>query len=403
MIRWNVFGILAGFVIGQGSMFLAQTYYMMVGSEELLATIGIGLGFSSLIWWVGDFGGSYIVQRLILNECRNILWNFILLRCAFAIFVACILYSLLTYIGFEGEVYKDITRYSSFLIILGSLNVTGYLDSHKVNHIFGPLASLGWLFSAILYFLISFGCVDLNAAYFSASFYVGFGMYVFLQWVYIIVKDEVKITSVKYDERVWRYFYEAAVYTASFFASQVYGRFVPVILSSLFGMSLAGLYIYAKSFVNISSQLISFVRRLEFEKILLDDFSSAIKPVRLVTQQSKSFFGMVVTMLLSIMFVVLMVSLEFINYTLLEVLFVLLCILMLVPWFFASAVAQVFIAFGYQWPYLGAIYASSLVSVVLIYSLNGSIGLYSVIVAELLMFILQLIVLYFFRNSRNEC
>lgn len=384
-------------------MFLAQTYYLSIGEEELVATISIGLGFASLIWWLGDFGGSYIVQRLITLENLNVLRNFIFLRFVVAAVISLLMYNTFVFFDFGGEVYSDITRYSSFLIVLGALNLTGYLDSKQINNYFGPFATLGWVFASVYYVAVAAGYFEVDALYFSLCFYAGFGLYVFAQWIFICFYHDLEINLITYDSKVWSYFNEAAIYTSGFFVSQIYGRSIPLIIGAQFGMSLGGLYVYAKTIVNISSQVITFIRRLEFKRVIAAGFYGSLEPAMFLKSQRLSMLGMIITLLGSLFFLFVLDKWNVINYSNDEIIFILSCLLLVVPWFFASAITQVYVAYGKQWPYLFSLLLSSTVSVVFIFVLNKVVGVYVIVLAEVLMFIVQMSILYFFWRRYREC
>ena len=81
--------ISSGLLLGQGSMFVAQSLIIANGDYEVVASIGIGLGLLSLVQWLGDGGGVFFSFKAKSKQ-RNIsggifpIWArkvFLLLHC----------------------------------------------------------------------------------------------------------------------------------------------------------------------------------------------------------------------------------------------------------------------------------------------------------------------------------
>src|SRR5437879_3618098 len=59
----KVGGLLTGFGLGQGAMFLAQTWLVAQNLTAALGEIGVGLAVLSLAQWTGDLGGALLLSR----------------------------------------------------------------------------------------------------------------------------------------------------------------------------------------------------------------------------------------------------------------------------------------------------------------------------------------------------
>ena len=141
--------ILSGFFLGQGAMFLTQTWLLYKEQLPLIGAVGIGLGVVSLMQWSADLGGVYIISRNWGRE--NGLRQFWAHVCARIVFSLVMIVSVLMVIPFLGlnKISNDVILFAMLVPFIWSFNSVGILDNQKINYLSGPLSGLSWLFASL--------------------------------------------------------------------------------------------------------------------------------------------------------------------------------------------------------------------------------------------------------------
>jgi hypothetical protein len=267
--------IALGFIIGQGAMFLAQTYLIMEGKLELLSQVGIGLGFLSLLQWLSDMGGTFLTSRY-LNESKYKLASFF--AASVLLFVICIIiYFIILSIYKTNEFTSGVLKYGVVILLLGSLNLTGLVDYLQRNKAVSPFSGLHWLFCSIA--LVVFGnniAPHVLGEILGISYVVGVLVNLVIQFLFtkaelVPIIHELKKLKFK---SVVNVFFEGVAYNISFVASQSYGRFIPLIIEKYVGAPASGVFIYTRNITNMCGQFVMFARRVEFRSLIKLEISS---------------------------------------------------------------------------------------------------------------------------------
>lgn len=380
----NLFFLILGFLIGQGSMFLVQTYLAINGRFELIAKVGISLGLLSLTQWISDFGGVYLLSRK-LGKGENP-FTFIKFRLFLAILFSVILIFICKLINLD-LFYREVFYFAPLISIVWAVNITGVLDYLCKNKIAGPISGLPWFLCA-LYIWISDKYFEISGFYLGASYFFGVFLVTLVQLNQLSKSQYVKFWNLQ--TTYWqREIKDMAGYTLAFSMSQVYGRLIPILVQTSIGGAVAGYYVYGKSFTNISAQFVSFLRRVEFSSLLKNDKFTL----------NFIYKGQKLSVLLVTAFFISFLFLSILNYffslglnkQLSESLFVIVFLQGIqIIWLIPSLLGQYCIAKGKIWSYAKIQLSSSILSIFVIYSLIEYINVYAIFISEVFMYLLQI-------------
>jgi hypothetical protein len=382
--------ILSGFLLGQGSMFAVQTYLVINQQFEKIAEIGISLAILSLFQWIADGGGVYYLSKIQKTATNNLdIKDFVVARLVFSILFSVLTLPVIYSFDFLSVFSKEVLYFSVIASLIWSFNLTGVADARNSNKLIGPTSGLSWLFASIttLFFLDH----KLFSIYLGFSFCLGLFLTLFIQ----ITVLKFKFNKGRFNFNIFlEHFKSIFTYNVAYVAAQSYSRVLLVLVDFFIGSKLAGLYLYAKSFVNFAGQLIVFTRRVEFPKLvkLLNEHRFSIFDV--VRAQWFSLF----VALFSFMFVLLLSfifnKVEFLSrysdtFTVMSFVSA-----ALVFWVVSSSLGQVFVGLNKNDVYAKVVSSSAVISVFVCYVLLVffSSSLSVIIFSEIAMYVFQFLV-----------
>lgn len=377
--------IVFGFVLGQGTMFIVQTYLLINNKIEIIANIGIGLGILSLVQWMSDGGGIFQLSRMIDDgKLQKNIFSLFLGRLIMGSGLFLIIYSLVLYF-YENNNVVQIIKLGWVVVILWSFNLVGILDYYSKNHMYGPFSGINWMLPAIyVYFYSEEPNLYIGV---SVSYLIGIFLMLAIQFVLIKPKFLIKI-SMKIDRKTIK---SAFDYNLAFLISQGYARIVPIIIDKNININTSGVYVYAKNICNLISQLCQFIRRLEF-KILVEQFKKENSSSKIMYLQKKT----LLFVLISTCSVILISGIGYKDVIGKDDVLLYMMLLLLIPWVIASNYSQYFISIGALKIYSRVMCYSVIISLITINYFIMYIGVYSIIVAEVLMYLFQI---YIYRKK----
>lgn len=380
----NSFYLVLGFLIGQGSMFIIQSWLAISGDFLTIAKVGIGLGVISLFQWLCDAGGVFLLSRKV-KEKENLL-EFFVVR-FFLAFVIGLCSLLIIAMFFSGGFYKGLLLFLTPIGLVWSANITGVLDCLAKNKVVGPLAGLPWLISSLAIVLCDFDNEFQFGVVLGSSYLAGVVILVIVQY------QQIKFSKIQQFLRNRKVGYKNVVqeivgYSFAFALAQLYGRLLPVMVQSSLGETVTGFYVYARSVTNISGQFIAVVRRVEFSRL------TSLPPKLLLIVKAQK---------LSILLVLLFFSGSFsfyllcqfrlfnVNPELTSSLTIILCLQALqLMWLMPSLLGQYLIANSRVTVFGNVQVISATASLLTIYLLLDLYGLSAVYFGEGIMYLLQL-------------
>lgn len=392
------FFIASGFLIGQGSMFLVQTYFALDLNFEVISNLGIGLGLLSLMQWASDGGGVFLLSRLrIGSNTYKLFSNFIFARFIFSIFFYFLCFIILSNIDL-GEFISDITQFLPVIAIVWVFNITGFVDKLNKNHINGMFSGLNWLFSSISV-LIFYDQPNVGL-YVGASYCFGALVTLVIQYVFIYKIFKFSKGNVFSSKIFFIFLKQIFGYNLAYISSQSYARLVPIIVSSYIGVGLAGIYIYSKNLANTASQFVFFSRRVEFARIKDMTTNGGVNLRNIISAQKISIITTLLLVLSSSTFYFFMLFFQNDDLQNLSE-FIFFQFVVMALWLTPSTFGQIFIAKG-LFNYYGLIlFLTSAFSIFLIYVTIPIWCIYAVFISEIVMLLIQSVVYYFFLVKFN--
>jgi len=263
----NVAGLVAGFVLGQGSMFLAQTWLVARDELAVVGAVGLGLALLSFAQWAVDWGGLVILSRLAATREDT---GYLAAACVVRICVATVLFTAIlggTFAFADTELLRGVLLGGAASVWVWAFNITGYLDGTGHSRYSGPINSLFWLAA-------SGGIVVMDVGRpFAAGATVG-GL--FLAGVIVAVSAQHLIARVigrpvrgQKPSRadIISFTREGSLFCLAGVPAQLYGRVLIVIVAATLGAEMAGVYVYIRNILVAANQGVMFVKRVEFPRL----------------------------------------------------------------------------------------------------------------------------------------
>jgi len=385
--------IISGFALGQGSMFLAQTWLVIQQRFELLAAVGIGLGVLSLIQWAADCGGVFLLPKQLTQEnFRGKFWSFVIARLIFSIlFVGSILIAL-KLIGVNQTIY-EITLYGSPAALIWSFNLSGVLDSKQRNHLAGPLSGLCWVFASTPVLLMmesEYYGLTIGVAYSAGLLCTVLIQYYSLKSIDLNLHPTYVNAALVFDQLK-----KGCKFNGAYISAQAYGRTIPILVDKFIDSHTAGIYVYAKNIANTASQFVNFSRRVEFSSVVKLVSSNSLGIYSILEKQKLSFVIVSIFVFLSVLSLLIFHFYDKNNYFLIsQVTLILIAILFL--WTVSSALGQAMVALERTGFYALTVTSTLLMSIIFIFSTIDQLGLVGVYIGESAMFVVQVIVYILF-------
>jgi O-antigen/teichoic acid export membrane protein len=269
--------LVAGFVLGQGAMFVAGVFLVARGQADTYGEATLVLGIISLTLWFLDFGSiPWSVSYLHLHpeksrEVFGLLWTARMPLSVIAIFAIIVLY---LFNGSGGIPLISIICIC-FVFFLAPFGVAGILDANRLTFVSGIVSNFNWLGGAVALVLTD------SMQFCIIFFMIGHSVATVIQL--LVLRRHIKSYNffnctykLKNAERK-SYLRFGFNYILNYSSGQIYGRAVMMIVSFLLGYEQLGHYSLIKSIMNSCNQLITTLRRVEYmdlvriAKLLHDD------------------------------------------------------------------------------------------------------------------------------------
>lgn len=269
---WNVALLIAGFGIGQGAVFVAQTWLLAGGRLDLLAAFGTHMSFAVLGMMVVDGGTITILARHTSRLAPDrqpsdavwrLFWDATAFRAAMgaATLVVAIAYAAMVADPGFARAYM-LAAAPAFVI--WAFNASGLLDGLTRSGISGLTGCLPYATSAIALPLALPAPPDTAGAVLGAAFTVGCALTVAAQaaalrrqgWTvrFVAVTRDGFVTAAR----------DGAALLGAMLPGQVYFRIQLVLSTALLGTETTALLLYAKQVTFAFVQVIGFAQRAEF-------------------------------------------------------------------------------------------------------------------------------------------
>lgn len=270
--KWgNMAMLIGGFGVGQGAIFIMQTWLVAQQQLAFLGLFGLHITFAVLGFHIIDMGAlTVLARRIASDDAAEVPWNIFWAITAARLFMALIVSSsALAYVHFFSSPFS-----AGYIVgvlpglIVWSVNGAGLLDGLRKSGFSGLAGSLPYLASA----LVAPFCLALPA--YQAALYLGLAFSVGLIAATMLIALILRLNGhviewVRPDLRAVRQaFGQGIAMLANWLPGQVFYR-VQIVLCGIFlGPAGTGLFVYAKQIINALSQLVAFIRRIEFPNLV---------------------------------------------------------------------------------------------------------------------------------------
>ncbi|MFK0329577.1 hypothetical protein ACIQUB_00475 [Rhizobium sp. NPDC090275] len=263
--------LIVSFAVGQGSIFLAQTWLIHRGALDLLAAFATHFSFAILALMVVDFGAPVVVARRIslagdgevLDVTRRCYWqaSAVRLGVAFAVSLAGLGYAWFGGDGFSrGYVPAAIPA-----LLISAFNAAGIFDGLGLSGISGLTGMLAYIASAIA--LVAAGAQSASA---DAGMILGVALS--LGYAFAVVAQLAVLWRLGCQMRVVTFTVADCGATAreglsvllAILPGQLSFRFQIVVCAAVLGQAGVGLFVYGRQIAAAASQVLEFVRRAHF-------------------------------------------------------------------------------------------------------------------------------------------
>lgn len=268
----NFGGLLAGFGLGQGSLFAAQTWLLATGEITFLGQFAMINTMVLLAYQAVDMGGLVILARHVATEDprgRDIptyFWSFSAMRIivAFALTVVSLIWLAISPTSFAS----NYTATAIPGLILLAVSPGGILDGHNLSGWTGATWALPFVASAIA---LPFGLeMSSNGAGMLLGGALSLGAILAVVAQYgLLQRHGLAVPYRRPNAVVIREGgHEALLYLASWLPGQLSFRAQVGIAAALLGLDAVALFIYAKQIIMIATRFLVFARRVEYPALV---------------------------------------------------------------------------------------------------------------------------------------
>ncbi|MBX9457350.1 MAG: hypothetical protein KL863_15800 [Rhizobium sp.] len=272
----NLGMLIGGFGLGQGSIFLVQTWLVATGDTALLARFGTHFSFAILGIVAVEAGSLTILSAQIARTLqsggdRSNLWRSYWETTVFRLTVAVLLVAAgLT--ALWAWSLPDFSRqyliWSLPALLLWAFNAAGLLDGLQKSGVSGLTGSIAYVASALALFLSRELPAAEAGAWTGAAFSIGYALTVAAQVVALSVAGWRPAWAKPTSTGIRRAFIEEGSMLAGLLPGQLYFRAQLAIAALALGHNATAVLVYAKQIVGAASQIAGFARRVEFPRLV---------------------------------------------------------------------------------------------------------------------------------------
>lgn len=401
---FRIGGLIAGFGLGQGSMFLAQSWLVATGRIAMLGEIGLGLAVLSLVQWAADWGGTLLLSRHAATE-----ESLDYIRSAIAVRV-CLIAPILG-VTVVAAAYTQSPLVSGMIWggsgagLFWAFNLTGYLDGKAKSTLSGPISGLAWLTAAIGLIVAPTQPQFYAGMVIGSCYAAGTAATVFIHYA-IAARTGVPISpGAPTIANMRRFAVEATLYCLSDLPAQIYGRSIILVVTSQLGVQIAGIYVYIRQIVIAVAQGLNIMTRVEFPRIARHLRESVTNVGTILEMQVASIVVAILIALSLVMFAIYFPSTIPPDFK--PILQYLPLFSVLIPLGLVSLVlGQAIVVQRATIYYALVMLTSMIISIISIFTLVGLLGLLSIALIESMMYIMQITffvtIHYYIRRSASS-
>lgn len=272
----NLGMLIGGFGLGQGSIFLVQTWLVATGETEMLALFGTHFSFAILGIVAVEAGSLTILSAQIARQVhaggeRSEVWRSYWETTVFRFTVALVLIAL----GLGALAVWPLPDFSrNYLIwslpamMLWAFNAAGFLDGLQKSGVSGLTGSIAYVASAVALFFARDLSPAAAGAWTGAAFSTGYALTILAQFAALAASGWRAAWAAPSGRGVRQAFVEEGSMLAGLLPGQLYFRAQLAIAALFLGHNATAVLVYAKQIVGAASQIAGFARRVEFPRLV---------------------------------------------------------------------------------------------------------------------------------------
>ena len=272
----NLGMLIGGFGLGQGSIFLVQTWLVAKGETEMLALFGTHFSFAILGIVAVEAGSLTILSAQIARQIhsggeRADVWRSYWETTVFRVTVAVLLIAA----GIATLAFWPLPAFSqSYLVwslpalLLWAFNAAGFLDGLQKSGISGLTGSIAYVASAVALFLARELPPSEAGAWTGAAFSIGYALTIIAQFAALAGTGWRPHWATPSGAGIRQAFVEESSMLAGLLPGQLYFRAQLAIAAFALGHNATAVLVYAKQIVGAASQIAGFARRVEFPRLV---------------------------------------------------------------------------------------------------------------------------------------
>jgi hypothetical protein len=272
----NLGMLIGGFGLGQGSIFLVQTWLVATGKTEMLALFGSHFSFAILGIVAVEAGSLTILSAQIARQVHSggapvDVWRTYWETTTFRLTVAILLIAT----GLAALAFWLLPGFSSGYLIwslpamlLWAFNAAGFLDGLQKSGISGLTGSIAYVASAMALFFASDLPSAEAGAWTGAAFSIGYALTIVAQFAALAISGWRPAWARPSAAGIRRAFVEEGSMLAGLLPGQLYFRAQLAIAALALGHNATAVLVYAKQIVGAASQIAGFARRVEFPRLV---------------------------------------------------------------------------------------------------------------------------------------
>lgn len=274
--RWpqivNIALLIAGLGVGQGSIFIVQTWLLAGGHFDLLAAFGTHYSFAVFGIILVDAGGSTILAREVARQssgpaARDDLWRLFCETCAIRLVVALLVGAAAVGYAF-GYASDAFSQWYVALALPGLLlwaaNGLGLLDGLKLAGISGIAGSAAYATTAAGLGLAAGRSPDMAGAILGGAFTFGYLVTLVAHWIVLGQRGWLPRYRRLTRNGLVRSLRDGGALLFQTVPGQINMRVQLLLSAAYLGAETTALFVYARQVVTGATQIVGFTIRVEF-------------------------------------------------------------------------------------------------------------------------------------------
>lgn len=295
--RKNLALLLSGFLIGQGSVFVVQTYLLGSGKVDLVGSYGVTFSLLVLTQYLVDFGGAVTLARSAvedINSLEKLFWSLVVVRLIVLATMSATALVLVQSVDL-ATLAASYTLAALPGLAANAFNAAGVLDGIQASGANGLISALQYVLTAAALPIAAQLEPAMAGLVLGAAMSLALIASVALQHHFLRTHQRPLARASISWSMVRRMARDGFLYLTTWTPSQLIYRAQLVVLSTTVGPTITGLFIYARQISSAVLQAVQFVRRVEFPGLVALVTSSTTPTIRtlLATQRTSYALGLV--------------------------------------------------------------------------------------------------------------